>query len=55
MASGIYEEQAAVDTRIENVAVSYSCELLAKVSTMLVLNVLDNRVPAASDELYITS
>lgn len=41
------EEQAAVDTRVLEVPLTLSSELLAEVGTVLVLDVLDNGVPAA--------
>lgn len=41
------EEQAAVDTRVLEVPLTLSGELLAEVGTVLVLDVLDNGVPAA--------
>lgn len=46
MAGGLNEEQAAVDTGILNVALTLSSELLAKVCGVLILDILDNRVPA---------
>ena len=46
VASGVDEEQTAVDTGVLDVAVALRSELLAQVRAVLVLNVLDNRVPA---------
>jgi hypothetical protein len=47
---GVDEEQAAVDARVLDVAVAHSGELLAEVRAVLVLDVLDNGVPAASGQ-----
>jgi hypothetical protein len=47
VARRLNEEQAAVDTGILEVTLTLSSKLLAKVGTVLVLDVLDNRVPAA--------
>lgn len=41
------EEQAAVDARVLEVALTLGCQLLAEVGAVLVLDVLDNWVPAA--------
>ena len=46
MARGVDEEERAVDTRVLDVTVALCGELLAKVGTVLVLDVLDNGVPA---------
>lgn len=46
VASRIDEKQATVDTRVLDVAVANGCELLAKVCAVLVLDVLDDWVPA---------
>ena len=46
VASGIDEVQAAVDTRVLDIAVTHSSQLLAQVCRVLVLDVLDDRVPA---------
>lgn len=40
------EEQAAVDARVLNVALTLGSEFLAEVGRVLVLDVLDDRVPA---------
>jgi hypothetical protein len=40
------EEQTAVDTRVLNVALTLRGELLAQVRRVLILDVLDDRVPA---------
>lgn len=40
------EEETAVDSGILNVALTLSSELLSQVCRVLVLNVLDNRIPA---------
>lgn len=44
---GLDEEQAAVDTGVLDVALTLGSELLSKVGRVLVLDVLDDRVPAA--------
>ena len=44
---GVDEEQAAVDARVLEVALALGGELLAQVGAVLVLDVLDNGVPAA--------
>jgi hypothetical protein len=41
------EEQAAVDARVLEISVTLGGELLAEVGAVLVLDVLDDRVPAA--------
>ena len=46
VAGRVDEEQAAVDTRVLDMAVTLRGELLAEVRAVLVLDVLDNRVPA---------
>ena len=46
MASWVDEIQAAVNTRVLDVAVTDSSELLAKVRAVLVLNVFYNWIPA---------
>lgn len=46
VAGGVDEEQATVNTCVLNVAVTHSCQLLTEVCTVLVLNVLDDRIPA---------
>jgi hypothetical protein len=48
MAGGLDEEQAAVDTGILDIALTLSSKLLAKVCGVLILDVLDNRVPASA-------
>lgn len=53
MAGGLDEEQAAVDTGILNVALTLSSELFAKVCGVLILDVLDNRVPANATSVPI--
>lgn len=45
--SRLDEVQAAVYASILNVALSLSCKLLVKISTVLVLDVLDNWLPAS--------
>ena len=47
MSRGLDEEQTAVDTGILDVAVTLGCELLSQVCGVLVLDVLDDRVPTA--------
>lgn len=49
MAGGADEVQAAVDTRVLDVAVTHSGELFAQVRAVLVLDVLDDGVPARSE------
>lgn len=54
MASRVNEVQAAVDTSVLDVAVTHGGEFLAEVSTVLVLNVLDDGVPATEySEFYV--
>lgn len=48
MTRGLDEEQAAVDTGILDVTLTLSSEFLAEVGRVLILNVLDNGVPADS-------
>ena len=47
VARGLDEEQAAVDARVLDVTLSLGCELLSKIRGVLILDVLDDRVPAA--------
>lgn len=47
VARGLDEEEAAVDARVLEVTLALGGELLAQVSAVLVLDVLDNGVPAA--------
>lgn len=47
VAGRIDEEQAAVDARVLEVALTLGSELLAQIGAVLVLDVLDNGVPAA--------
>lgn len=44
---GVDEVQAAMDTRVLDVPVPLSRQLFAQVHTVLVFDILDNRVPAA--------
>lgn len=46
MAGGLNEEQAAVNPGILNVALTLSSEFLAEVGRVLILDILDNWVPA---------
>lgn len=46
MARGLNEKQAAMDTGILDVALTLSSEFLAKVGGVLILDILDNGVPA---------
>jgi hypothetical protein len=46
MAGWLDEEETAVDARILDVAFSVRRELLAQISRVLILDVLDNGVPA---------
>jgi hypothetical protein len=41
------EEEAAVDTGVLDISLTLSCELLSKICGVLVLNVLDNWIPAS--------
>lgn len=50
VAGGVDEEQTAVNTRVLDVAVPHSGELLAEVGAMLVLDVFYNGVPATRVE-----
>lgn len=47
MTSGLDEKQAAVDASVLNILVAVGCEFLAQVGGVLVLDVFDDRVPAA--------
>lgn len=49
MARGLDEEQAAMNTGILDVALTLSREFLAEVCRMLILDVLDNGIPADHD------
>lgn len=49
MAGGLDEEQAAVNTSILDVTLTLSGEFLAEVCRVLILDVLDNGVPADHD------
>lgn len=53
MTGGLDEEQAAVDTGILDVALTLSSKLLAKVCGVLILDILDNRVPAGATSVPI--
>jgi hypothetical protein len=46
VARGLNEEQAAVNASILDVTLSLSCELLAQVGRVLILDILDDWVPA---------
>ena len=46
VARRVDEEECAVDARVLDMAVTLRSELLAQVRAVLVLNVLDNRIPA---------
>lgn len=46
MARWLDEEQATMDTSILDVTLTLSSEFLAKVGGVLILDILDNRVPA---------
>lgn len=56
MAGWLDEEETAVDACILNVALALGCQLFVEVSAILVLDVLDNRVPAAVvvDQVAVT-
>ena len=41
------EEQAAVDTGVLDISLTLSCELLSEVCGVLILDVLDNWIPAS--------
>ena len=47
MARGLDEEQAAVDSGILDITFTLGCEFLSEVCRVLILNVLDNWVPAS--------
>lgn len=47
MARGLDEEQAAVDAGILDITLTLGCEFLSEVCGVLVLDVLDNWVPAS--------
>ena len=47
MAGRLDEEQAAVDTGILDVSLTLSCEFLSEVCRVLVLDVLDDWIPAS--------
>jgi hypothetical protein len=47
MTGGLDEEQAAVDTGILDISLTLSCELLSEVCRVLVLDVLDDWIPAS--------
>ena len=47
VAGGVDEEQATVDTGVLNVAVTHSGEFFAEIRAVLVLDIFDDRVPAA--------
>lgn len=55
MTGGLDEEQAAVDAGILNVALTLSSKLLAKICGVLILDVLDNGVPASATSVLIYS
>lgn len=46
MAGGVDEVQAAVDAGILDVSVAHGSQFLAQVSTVLIFDVFDDRVPA---------
>lgn len=48
MARRLDEKEAAMDACVLDVPFSLSCEFLAEVGRMLILNVFDNRVPAVN-------
>jgi hypothetical protein len=47
MAAGLDEEQAAMDSGVLQISLALSSELLAQICRMLVLDILDDRIPAA--------
>lgn len=49
MARGLDEEQAAVDTGVLDVSLTLRSELLAEVCRVLILDILDNGVPAEAE------
>lgn len=55
MASWVDEVQATVNAGILDVSFAHGSQLLAKVCTMLVLDVLDDRIPAAQKKIAITN
>lgn len=50
VAGGVNEEEAAMDTGICDVALTHSRQLFAEVGRVLVLDVLDDGIPAAQRE-----
>lgn len=54
MAGGLDEEQAAVDTGILDITLTLRGELLAEVCRVLVLDVLDDGVPASVVSVYLS-
>lgn len=46
MTGGLDEEQTAVDTGILDISLTLSCELLSEVCGVLVLDILDDWIPA---------
>jgi hypothetical protein len=56
MARGLDEEEAAVNAGVGNVTLSLRGELLSQVRGVLILDILDDRVPAAVvvDEVALT-
>ena len=51
MSSWVDEEETAVNTSVLNVAVSHRCKLFPEIRAVLVLDVLDNRIPAINDKM----
>ena len=47
MSGGLDEEKTAVDTGVLDVTFSLCCELLSQIRGVLILDILDDRVPAA--------
>lgn len=52
MAGRVDEIQTAVNTSVLDVTVTHSCQLFPEVGTVLVLDIFDNRIPAAGAKAY---
>ncbi len=49
MTSGVDKVKTAVNTRVLDVAVAHGSKLFAEIGAVLVLDILDDRVPAAKE------
>jgi hypothetical protein len=47
VAGGLNKEQAGVDAGVLDVTLTLGCELLSQVRGVLILDILDDRIPAA--------